>query len=182
MTVVLGLDLSLASTGVAVSRGTGPIITDTLETRGRRGEGYPEREQRIRNVLRLVAGAVPFDVDLVVIEAPSYGSNTPGTWDRGGVWWATVMGVRDLGHPVALVPPSNRSLYATGKGNASKPTVMASAMRAYPTAVIHNDNEADAVVLAAMGQHWIGAPLASVPPRNTTALDGCLWPSRDLIR
>jgi len=177
----MGLDLSLASTGVAVARATGPITTETLETRGRKGDGYPEREARIRQVLRLVANAVPFDVDLVVLEAPSYGSNTPGTWDRGGLWWAVLLGIRDWGHPIALVPPKSRAQFATGKGNANKPTVMAAAMNAYP-ATIHNDNEADAVILAAMGCQWLGQPRASVPPRNVTALDGCLWPSRDLIR
>lgn len=183
MTVVMGLDLSLASTGVAVTRGSGPITTETLETKGKTKDGYPEREARIFRVLGLVAAAIPFDVDLIVLEAPAYGSNTPGTWDRGGLWWGVVMGIRGFGHPLALVPPANRALYATGKGNANKPTVMASAITRYgSTCVMHNDNEADAVVLAAMGQHWLGSPPAAVPPRNQTALDGCLWPSRDLIR
>jgi crossover junction endodeoxyribonuclease RuvC len=182
VSVVLGLDLSLAATGVAVSRGAGPIVTETIETTGKKGDGYPVREQRMRRVLSLVASSVPFDVDLVVIEAPAYAANLPGAWDRAGVWWATVMGIRDLGHPIALVPPANRAQYATGKGGANKVTVMAAAMRTYTQAVIHNDNEADAVVLTAMGQHWLGAPLAAVPPRHATAIDGCLWPSRDLIR
>lgn len=182
MTVVLGLDLSLASTGHAVSRGAGPISTGTIETRGRKGEGYPEREKRIRRVVREVARVVPFDVDLVVIEAPSYASASDSTWDRAGVWWQVVIGIRDWGHPIALVPPSNLKLYATGKGGANKPTLMAAVMRTIPQAVIHNDNEADAVGLAAMGQQWLGSPVVSVPPRNITALDGCLWPSRSEIR
>lgn len=180
MTVVLGLDLSLASTGVCVMRDAG-TTTDTLETKGKKTDGYPEREARIDRVLGLVAAAIPFDVDLVVLEAPSYASNTPGTWDRGGLWWSVKRGIRDFGHPLALVPPNNRAMYATGRGNASKPTVMAAAMRTYPQAVIHNDNEADAVVLAAMGLHWLGRPRAAVPPKNLTALDGCVWPSRSLI-
>lgn len=183
MSVVMGLDLSLASTGVAVTRGAGPILTETLETKGKQTDGYPEREARIRKVLQLVAGAIPFDVDLVVLEAPSYGSNTPGTWDRGGLWWGVVLGIRGFGHPLALVPPKNRAQYATGKGNANKPTVMASAITRYGSfAVVHNDNEADAVVLAAMGQHYLGTPITPVPTKNQLALDGCLWPSRDLIR
>lgn len=180
MITVMGLDLSLASTGVCVLRGAG-TETSTLETKGKKTDGYPEREARIDKVLGLVARAIPFDVDLIVLEGPSYSSNTPGTWDRGGLWWAVVRGIRGFGHPLALVPPANRMLYATGKGNANKPTVMAAAMTRYRNAVIRNDNEADAVVLAAMGLHWLGHPRAAVPPRHLTALDGCVWPSRSLI-
>jgi len=181
VSVVLGLDLSLASTGVCVMRAAG-TSTSTIETKGKADDGYPAREARLGRILGLVANVIPFDVDLVVVEAPSYSSGGVGTWDRAGLWWGVVMGVRSFGHPLALVPPSNRAMYATGRGNASKPTVMAAAMRTYPQAVIHNDNEADAVVLAAMGLHWLGQPRAQVPPKNLTALDGCVWPSRDSIR
>lgn len=180
MITVMGLDLSLASTGVCVMRGAG-TETHTLETKGKEKPSYPERRDRIAKILGMVAQSIPFDVDLVVLEAPSYGSNTPGTWDRGGLWWGVVLGIEGFGHPLALVPPKNRAKFATGDGNARKPTVMASAMSTYRNAVIRDDNQADAVILAAMGMHWLGQPRAAVPPKNVTALDGCVWPPRDRV-
>jgi len=43
-------------------------------------------------------------------------------------------------------------------------------------AITRDDNQADALILRAMGHDWAGQPLASIPDLNRTALLSCQWP------
>ncbi|MFJ6748296.1 hypothetical protein ACIQNI_08910 [Streptomyces sp. NPDC091266] len=166
---VIGLDLSLRATGVAA-----PGWARTIRSTGRIDDRATVRRSRLRSLLAeiLLATGRP---ELVLVEGPSYGSQGAGTWDRAGLWWLVVdaLHARDL--PVAIVPPTCRALYATGRGNAPKEDVIAAVRERYG-AEVADDNQADAYVLAAMGRHRLGAPLAPVPDGHARALTGVQWP------
>jgi len=167
---VLGLDLSLTCTGLA-----GPDWTTTLKP-----------PTKLRGVERLVwIRARLLDeylngLDLVVIEGPSYGNQgqqrQSGHHERAGLWWLVRCVLDARGHQVAVVPPASRARYATGKGNAGKADVMREVARRFPW-FEGGEDEADALVLAAMGADHLGQPLTPMPATHRAALDGVEWPA-----
>ena len=174
--LVVGIDPSLTATGVAHAYPHDRrAVTDTITTKGARADTLTDRHTR----LTWIAGTVldhTRGATLAVIEGPSYGSVGAGTWDRGGLWWLIVDALLSNDIPLAVAPPSSRSRYATGKGNASKDEVLLAVARRYPDVELDNNNEADALVLAAAGAHRLGHPIVDVPKGHAGALDGFTWP------
>lgn len=62
---------------------------------------------------------------------------------------------RDI--PVAVISPTARAKYATGSGAARKTAVLEAAQRRYG-ALLESDDEADALILRAMGSTGSGSP------------------------
>ncbi len=180
---VVGIDLSLTSTGICVVLGHGPspdISVYRHRSEGRAGATLTERFARLRDIRWAVLDAVGADDDLVVIEAPSLGqSRQAGTHDRAGLWWTVVQALMARGIPVAEVPPSVRAKYATGAGNAGKDTVLAAVVRRYPQVEVSGNDEADALVLAAMGARHLGEPIDSLPQVHLAAMSKVRWPEVD---
>jgi len=162
---IIGIDLSLRSTGIA-------------------GDGWADRigpPAKLLGIgrLRYIRSAVldyARPADLVVLEGPSYGSAGAGQHERAGCWWLVYDAVAAIDIPVAVVPPACRARYACGRGNASKDEVLTAAVRRYPDVDITNNDEADALILAAMGADHIGQPWVTVPALHRKGLDGCAWP------
>lgn len=171
---VIGLDLSLSCTGVA-----GPGWTDTIKPPSKvRG---PERLDWIR--ARIVDSYLTA-VDLVVIEGPSYGSQSRGQaghHERAGLWWLVTHMLWRTGRPYAVVSPAARAKYATGKGIAGKADVVREVTRRFDW-FAGGEDEADALVLMAMGRDWLGAPLVAVPQTHRAALDKAQWPDMPVLR
>lgn len=202
MTRIVGLDLSLTATGLArVETGAGanvvglhgkPIIPATVEVRRigskapahKKGDPPPSIGSRSLRLRRL-AGQITEQcagADLVVVEGPSYASEGAGTWDRAGLWWLVVARLTGAGLNVVEVPPSNVKMYALGKGGGAgtgKDEVLAAVIRRYlPVVEVPGNNEADALVLAAMGARFIGAPIepgGTIPAANAKALTAVRW-------
>lgn len=174
LTHVVGIDLSLASTGLAVHHQDGTIGTDTITTKGHRGETLAERWARIRRIRDEIRHWLATD-RLVVIEGPAGAAPGGSTWDRAGLWWAVV----DLAMqrcPVAVVVPSTRAKWATGNGRADKAAVAVAMSKRAPGVELANSDEADALALAWMGAQWLGWR----PVRNKVeqaCLDVARWPS-----
>jgi Holliday junction resolvasome RuvABC endonuclease subunit len=168
---VCGLDLSLTGSGVA-----GADWARTVASSGRRDDSFLARRTRLH---RLAGGVVALvgACDLAVVEGPAYSSTTGSVWDRAGLWWLVVDGLMRREIPVAVVAPTARAKYATGRGNAGKAAVVAAVRRTYRVPVA-DDNQADAYVLAAMGHDWLGEPLVEVPAGQRRALDHVAWPDR----
>lgn len=178
MSAVVGLDLSLTATGIAT-----PIGVRTVRSKGAAGATLDDRYERILQLverigLTLADDAEQMDEDdlLVVIEAPAFSRTTGHQHDRSGLWWLIVHALLLSGNAVVEVQPTARAKYATGRGNAGKDEVLAAVIRRYPDVDVSNNNEADALVLRAMGCDWLGAPLAEVPKANRAALDKVVWP------
>ncbi|MFG2225351.1 hypothetical protein [Streptomyces sp. NPDC048644] len=166
---VAGLDISLTGTGIATTGGT-----TRVPTKGRRKDSIADRHARMRHITDTVLTEVG-DVDLACVEGPSHHSVGGSSWDRGGLWWLIVSSLCARDIPVAVVPPTSRAKYATGKGNSRKAVVLDAAQHRYG-AVLDTDDEADALILRAMGLHHLGQPLAEVPDGHRAALAGCQWP------
>lgn len=174
MTVtVLGLDLSLTSSGCALAA---PDMTATTRLRPPNGA---TGHRRLEWLLDDIAGRSG-TVTLVVIEGPSYGNQGQGRQaghhERAGLWWLVTHQLWTLRIPYAVAPPAAVKRYATGKGNAGKDDVLREVTKRFPWFSGGND-EADALVLAAMGADHLGHPLAPMPVTHRAALAGVTWPT-----
>lgn len=168
---VAGLDISLTGTGIATLGGTSRVPTT-----GRRRDTIVQRNARMAHITDAVLTAVGI-VDLACVEGPSHHSVGGSVWDRGGLWWRIVAALCARDIPVAIVPPTSRAKYATGNGAARKTAVLEAARHRYG-AIVDTDDEADALVLRAMGLDWLGQPLATVPDTHRVTLAGVQWPER----
>lgn len=175
MPTVVGIDTSLTSTGLALLRDTGIPVLARVRSAGKKDDTLAMRFQRLdklgASIIAFVQEAKP---DLVVIEGPSMASQHGHPHDRSGLWWLVAFSLHKLGLPTMEVPPNNRIKYATGKGAgplASKDAVLTAVVRRYSDIEVANNDEADAVLLAAIGMRMLGAPLEpSLPQANLDAL------------
>jgi Holliday junction resolvasome RuvABC endonuclease subunit len=172
---VLGLDLSLTGTGIARLGAEGVELLVTVRSGKRVGH------ERIEYILATIGDAQRGQhLDLIVIEGPSYGSQggQQGHHERAGLWWLVAHSLYAHRRAYAVVAPKARAKYATGNGNDGKGVVKAAVHERYGhLATIRDDNQADALVLAAMGVDHLGGYVADVPPVNRQALRRAAWPS-----
>ena len=168
---IVGLDLSLASTGIARLRPGHPAEVATLRPAPR--SGHP----RLRWLLNSI-GTKAIDATVVVIEGPSYGSTTGLQHERAGLWWLVAHQLWKTQIPYFAVTPSQLKKYAAGTGNASKDAVLAAVIRRYGDIPVSDNNQADALVLAAMAADYYGCPIATVPQTHRVALKTVKnWPA-----
>lgn len=173
---VIGLDLSLTATGIAI------IDDDTITvhtiTSSPTGDSVDDRVRRLdkieRAVMECMTGAS--EIDLIVIEGPSFGQmRQSGEHVRAGLWWRIVSICTDTA-PVVEVPPATLKKYATGKGNAAKDAVLLATARRFPDVDLRDNNQADALWLAAMGARHLERPIDDVPQLNQAAMAAVRWP------
>lgn len=168
---VIGLDVSLTCTGVA-----GEGWTDTIRPKaGLRG--HPRLDFIVDQVAIHIRNA-----DLVVIEGPSFGGGVAHRHeDLAGLRVMARHACWRRGIPYAVVPPSCRALYATGKGSGSKGAVRDAVRERYGVECDGPGryDQADAYTLLAMGLHHLGWPLAVLPDSHRRGLDGCQWPDTE---
>lgn len=189
-TAVAGVDPSMTNTGVAVwhrpfpstpeATDLGRVQTKPVQSgtdaKGKPAATWADRHNRLALITAQVTARVPSGA-LVFMEAPSYGSVGAGTFDRSGLWWRVFAALVDHGCRVVPVSPSQRMLYATGKGggkDAGKDAVIAAVTRRYPWLDVTDNNVADAVVLMAMGRRAAGFPaelVGTLPAANLKALE-----------
>jgi Holliday junction resolvasome RuvABC endonuclease subunit len=167
MTYVIGLDLSLTSTGVAHG--------DTTASFQPKTKGM----ERLDGVLGFVLDAVGAAPDpFVVVEGYSFSSRNShahALGELGGVvrhelWRRSV--------PYVDVPPTCRAKFATGKGNAAKAEVVSavSARTGLLWAGKGAEDQCDAWVLQEMGLTRLGRPRHQWPRAHTAALEAVKWP------
>ncbi|MEU2013078.1 hypothetical protein [Nocardia sp. NPDC019302] len=173
---VVGLDLSLTSTGIAIAPPRTRPACGTIGSAGKKGDSWATRYRRLGDLAGRIIVAVP-EGALVVMEAPSYGSVTGSQHDRSGLWWMVFDLLAGTTRTVLPVEPTVRAKYATGKGNAGKDAVLAAAVRRYADINITGNDTADAVVLMAIGCRLLGAPIDDpMPMANLAALDKLTLP------
>lgn len=203
---VAGLDISLGSTGVAIIDDTQVEtvkVTRVLSEPAKRLDGQApsldersDRIVRVRNRVVQLLGGLPSGVrgiprfpELVVVEGPSYGS-PQGAHEIGWNWGSIVDVLRLNGIPVVEVSPPQVKQYATGSGATSGPNkvtkemVIAAVQARYGDAgaSIRQNDEADALILAAIGARYLGHPIEGAPPSpaHLAALKKIRWPERTL--
>lgn len=170
---IVGLDLSLTSTGLCridvhahPSIGNMPIIdsivTATVTSKPTADKSYRAMSQRIEKITEAIGYALE-SVDLAVIEGPAFGAKGAHTHSRDWLWGRVYDTARDMGITTVIVTPNQRCKYATGKGNAPKDAVLAAAIKRWPTVDVGGNDQADALVLAAIGARSLGLPVDGVP-------------------
>lgn len=179
MPTVVGIDLSLTSTGLAAVHPDGTAIVSRVTSKGSTKDTLKDRHIRLLSIASQVLGFVhQLDAGFVVIEAPSYASKYGHPHDRSGLWWMVAGGVMANGIPLASAPPKCRAKYATGNGNAGKDQVLTDVVRRYPEVLVTKNDEADALVLAAMGARHLGAQMElSLPATHVAGMGGVYWPA-----
>lgn len=169
---VVGLDLSLTGSGVAVI-GEDGIRTSLVTSKGKADASLPQRAARLIGLCQQIADLIP-EGALVVIEQPAYSQTGGSHHDRSGLWWLIVAYLHEI-HQVVEVAPGTVKKFATGKGNAGKDEMLAAAIKRYPSADVVNNNVADAVHLAAMGARFLGRPQEDETVKITEAMAVPRW-------
>ncbi len=163
---MMGLDLSLTSTGYSIDRESGIIST---KTKG------PERLSVISNeIIDLVAIKL---VDIVIVESYSFASRNSQAHSIGELGGAVRMRLWECGVPYIDIPPTCRAKFATGKGNASKNEVISSISA--KTNIVWSgagaDDRCDAWILEQMGLAYIGKSHYDWPEDNLSSLKKIDW-------
>jgi hypothetical protein len=172
--IVVGLDLSLTGTGVAVIR-AGHVFLHRVDADA---ADDPLRSwRRIKATASGVLGRVPAGA-LVVLEGPSWGSRFGKPDERHAQRWMVRGPLLERGHEVVVVQPRTRAKYAAEDGNAQKRAVLATMRTRHPDLNIRDHNVADALALAAMGARSIGSPIDGDPSKKQIeAMDAVSWPT-----
>jgi Holliday junction resolvasome RuvABC endonuclease subunit len=156
---VVGLDLSLRSTGIAYADGHAGLVVAPETLRGM------ERVELVLDAVRLALDCgEERDADLVVIEGYSYNTTHAAhvLAELGGIvrWELWRSGI-----PYMVMAPGALKRYATGNGGCDK-DAMVDAAKTYlglvPAKRKGADDMADALWLRAAGLHRLGRPLSSV--------------------
>lgn len=169
--IFIGLDLSLASTGIAIAHNGHATVSRVMSKPT--GNTTGEQLLRLRDIVSRIRAAIPLSAHTVAaMEGPAFGANDPGAHIRGGLWWMvrTMLDAEDI--DVVIVPPSTLKKYATGKGNAAKDAVLAAAVRRFPDVDVTGNDEADALWLAAIRARIEGQPIDELPAAQIDAIKG----------
>ncbi len=173
MSIVVGIDPSLTSTGIIVLRNgeLGKALTTKNEpklgTIERVGRIYEQINNVIENLSTCYVNAYIGDKrmirweppSLIVIEGFSYGSKGRGVFDIAYLGWRIREELEryrtedDI--PWLEVSPSQVKQFATGKGNANKEIVLQQVYKRWGVELTDN-NQADAYVLAQIGRAYLG--------------------------
>lgn len=179
--IVTGLDLSLTSTGWATITDTGDITTGRIQSKGTKTATLTDRRTRLGDLSDRISIQAEKS-DLVVIEYPTLSQGRQsGHLDRHGLWWLVVGQLLTWDITVVEVTASSLKKYATGKGNADKDTVLLAVARRFPHVDLNGNDEADALVLAAMGARHLGQPIDDMPLTHTTAMSKVAWPAPEEV-
>jgi crossover junction endodeoxyribonuclease RuvC len=175
---ITGLDLSLTGTGVATENGFVATLKPPAKVTPSKAKPNVAEEDRFNWILsELEILLLHGSTDLVVIEGLAFASKTGKATERAGLSWMVRMMLWREGIPYAMVPPTSRAMYCSGKGNSDKDTVMIEAVKRFGHIFDFKDNNAaDAVILWALAHDKYGSPVVTLPETHRRALGGVVWP------
>lgn len=163
---ILGLDLSLTSTGYSINESTGIISTK---------EKAASRLSVISS--EVVNICIYNEIDIVIIEGYSFASRNSQAHSIGELGGCVRMRLWENSIPYIEVPPTSRAKFATGKGNAGKTEVI-SAVSSKTGRIFSGagaDDECDAWVLEQMGLTKINKSNWTWTKEQLSALDKVDW-------
>lgn len=169
---IVGLDLSISATGIALRDGT-------VRTVGGKAALGDYRlllvEDALMDALWGVVGEPAWDpVDLLVVEGPVARSAT--AYISGQLHGIMKRLCLRNKVPFVVVPPATLKAYATGKGNADK-TAMAVAALKRSGREFADDNQTDASWLRWAALDHYGYPEFAMPQVQRDRLKKVQWPS-----
>lgn len=167
---LIGLDLSLTSTGVSINEKTSIVST--------KAKG-PERLSYINKTVLQIC--LDEEINCAIIEGYSFASRNSQAHSIGELGGCIRMTLWECGIPYIEIPPTSRAKFATGKGNAGKTEVI-SAISSKTGLVFSGsgaDDECDAWILEQMGlahlnkseYDWTAVQLSSLEKIDWVSLD-----------
>ncbi|AXN53275.1 RuvC-like resolvase [Mycobacterium phage Thonko] len=164
---ILGIDTSLTATGLArIDVGPTPggktwnICTATVGApKPTADKSKRAMARRVNALIEQIEGAIDASVDVIAIEGLAYAAKGDSAWVLPWVFGRVIELAERHDKALLVVGTSQRAKYVTGKGNADKDTVMLAVARQWPEAEVANNNEADALAVAAVAAHRIGFPI-----------------------
>jgi crossover junction endodeoxyribonuclease RuvC len=152
--VILGLDLSLVSTGYCVLENGESIENDTIKTKASNSMInriiYIEQEI-IKHLLKI------YNFNLICIEGFSYGSKGRSVFDQGGLGWIIRRLCKKAMIKTMIISPNSLKKFITGKGNAPKEDMKLKTFKKYGIEFEGpgSNDECDAYGLAQMGKAYL---------------------------
>jgi crossover junction endodeoxyribonuclease RuvC len=163
---IMGLDLSLTSTGWSCGGDYGVISSKNKKT------------QRLIDISEeILKICVSRKVDIVVIEGYSFASRSGQAFSIGELGGVVRFCLLKSKIPFIDVPPTVRAKFATGRGNAAKSEVVSSisAKTGIVWAGSGADDMCDAWILEEIGLFHYGQSRFDWPKLNISALDSVDW-------
>jgi len=184
LSLVIGIDPSLTSTGIIVLRDGAVELAQT--TKNRPELGTIERVKEIREKILKIHYTVGKTPSLIVIEGFSYGSKGRSVFDIAYLGWRIREDLEYLktnGVPWIEVSPAQLKQFATGKGNANKEIILQQVYKRWGVEFSDN-NQADAYVLAQIGRAYLGKAddLTSFQQEIISALKGEKTPKKKKVK
>lgn len=166
MKTIIGLDLSLTSTGWSCGGEWGTITSKHTGT------------TRLREVEHAVIAVVSkYREPAVMLEGYSFASRSGQAFSIGELGGVIRLCLYKMNIPVVVIPPTCRAKFATGRGNASKNEVVSSISA--KTGIIWSgkgaDDMCDAWILEEMGLYVLGKPRHEWTKASTDALKTIDW-------
>jgi Holliday junction resolvasome RuvABC endonuclease subunit len=169
---ILGLDLSIAGTGVCRHDDNHRFLAYTLPLASKYGD------DRL-NMIRDHVAAIAPGHDFAVIEDLPKNAMAAGV--TGMVQGCVRPVLNDLGIPYVKVVPATLKLYATGHGRADKKD-MTKSMIELAKRKPDTHNAADAFWLWHLGMDHVGQPYCTIPGERRYRLEVVDWtPAQDVI-
>ena len=163
---ILGIDLSLTSTGISVNGETGTITTQAKGA---------ERLSIIS--LAILDAVIDNSIEIVAIEGYSFASRNSQAFSIGELGGVVRTRLWERNIPFVDIPPTCRAKFATGRGNAAKTEVMSSISA--KTGIIFAgkgaDDMCDAWILEEMCKTVIGVSEYEWSATQLSALDKIDW-------
>lgn len=163
---IMGLDLSLTSTGVSINGETFSIKSKTKGT---------NRLVDISNqITHWVESTKPI---AVIIEGYSFGSKFSRAHSLGELGGVVKVALYGYGLNIVEVPPKCRAKFATGNGNSNKLDVLMSLKSQFPAQFYEDrgDDECDAWILEQMAYARLGESNYEWSTTQMSALDKIDW-------
>lgn len=156
--MILGIDFSLTATGVCVISDGEAECATIKSVKEETWDGFPKRVADMTQ--RIVSWVDDHEEPAaLIIESPSFASKSSSLDRIHGGWWLLVADFLRRGYDTPLlVTPAQVKKFATGKGNAHKEDVRLAVDRRYPDVPVSSNDEADALILAAIGAAVFGRP------------------------
>lgn len=161
---VLGLDLSMTATGVALPSG----LTLTIKPKG-------SGDQRLVQITADIMGATVGGVDLIVLEDMPARLMANAAKAIGFVHGAVRLSLLRAAIPYVAISPATLKAYATGKGNADKAAMAVAAFKRTGLEDV-DDNQVDAAWLRWAGLDYLGHPEFPLPQAQRDRLAKVDWP------
>lgn len=161
---VVGFDQSLASFGIAAIYGEEVAV---WRLRPGNLRGHERLDVLLESVRNAACGA-----DVIAMEGLAFGAKGDAMTSLAGLFWMVRHELWKMHVPYVVINSSHRRKWITGSGVASKDEVLAAAIKRFPMVDLRGNDEADALVLAAMTADHYGIPIAQMPADRAALLNG----------